>query len=1160
MKTLELINLAGEAERYPALLAWFINAQASGQEPDDAYLVRWLSNEPEEYGAHPAELFERYLERGEIGAAQFLARKMSDAPVDRVVRRKNQLLYQLTDARLNARDALLQLKEANRETAVPFEKRLDAIDTDPVQIDFRPGWARSQISDITAQLEKAIECQRQRVIKEAQGLRLIARDNVDVENAVKRIEEIAFVPEGLATAARLLDIAKRAEQGAMSQDDIRELYSAAGDGVRLVRPWLELKELAGDANGPTALAERLGNEGFAKSLRMSSDFDREKLRDLLRALSDHGGGIKTQEAARRLGGFLSIQFELVDDQNRSYGSHFRFTLTPARHKEFSDRKLYLTVPLRGTEPSALSQLYKSLANLDGGKALPILLYPGIADPARSLAQQIGVTQAELPFIDCIDLLRIAEVPLAQRVVALQQVLLARMPSLGKRTYQTGGPVASELFRGRQSVIDELTSPRGKTVLFSGRMMGKSSVLSRIRDQIETSPSRSEHRCVWLSVATGALLEPLMDKLLQLVLGPVRDDMRKRKDRLASLPHDKPAQRKEKESGQLSLLRSMIEGVCAKSRLTILIDEADMFAKLDSAREREFSLAWLLRDLENNQPDRLRIVFAGFQTLHHEVIAANGAFANWFGQCQLGPLEREEAVSLIKEPLGDFGVHFVSDAGVERILEFSGRYPLLIQEVCARLMERVMARRPQPIKPSDETLTLRAGEVDMVCREEALRNRLHQVLSLNLDQYPRLKLVTYLILQSGMYRSASADAGQADVFRIEDVQTMLVDWYGDKLSEYFSETSLPGLVAELESLGLIAPYGDGYRFLNRTFAGMLRDNPGFENELLDLIEQVANPRDNEPRRYWSLPKEHLETLLRSRSHTLLVGLPATLKSQIVQTLFSREQGSSSLLLEDGGIADAKSVEDELHRRLGERRTTLTLGDLCVKNDIKVLVLDCPKLPLAELVSISRELSKRADIRLVATGDATVARAFGHAPVADFELVSVRRLRPQDIRAWGEQPYKRRQEEREFSLTIDQKTADALLLATSGYFPLLQKFRDYCLRVMARAPDYYPSEDHVKRFRETLSPKELYDVLLAPLTELERSVLKGLLQEAAQLDPLQLRLERDWAQDLLFSGAADDADWAAKSKAIDLLIQLDLITEQPLHYVFDNSGLLKTAFEF
>lgn len=1160
MNDLDLIKMTGEVDRYPALLAW-LQYLPTGAVPDLAYPASWLDENPWEEVAGISDLFDRYIECGETGAAQYLARKYPELRGDKALRKKNQLVQEISEVRLEARDELVQIKEANSDTGHRFADRLEAIEEDVVLTRFRPGLALEQLKGIRQEMLEVVEEERKRVLDEARRLLDSVRDNHDIQTAVKRIEEVVKLPEGLATAAHLLSIAKRAETGTMSQDDIRLLYSVSIDNVRLIRPWSEIRAIVADASGPAALAECLGRESLTRNLRIPADFDRDKLKDLLLSLCESGGLINTNIVADRLGGFLSLSFKRVEEYRSGYGSSFPFTMNTPRHKDLSgnDRQLYLLVPLRGTDPSAFSQLYKTLVDADRRKALPILLYPGIADSGRALSQLLGINEPELLFLDCIDLLRIAEVPIAQRVVALQQVLLPRMPSLGKRTYQIGGPVTSELFRGRRDIIDELTSPRGRTVLFSGRMMGKSSVMSRIRDRIIASP-QEKHHCVLLSISSGELLDPLMNELTAFLSPQEKNDTQRTWQRYVSSPQDTHRQQRDKEKTKIQWLRRIIDSICKDNRLTILIDEADQFAKKDSVKDRELSLAWLLRDLENHAPNNLRVVFAGFQTLHHEVIAANGAFANWFGQCKLGPLERDEAISLIKEPLADFGIQFISDAGVERILEFSGRYPLLIQEVCAGLMERAMRRRTPPIKPGDELMTLRAGEVEMVCREETLRTRLLQVLRLNLDEYPRLKLVTYLALQAGLYRPASSKANQADLFRIEDVQSMLVDWYGDKLSEYFSETSLPGLIEELESLGLIARYGDGYRFLNRTFVGMLRDDPNFESDVLSLLEQVANPQEKESRRYWSLPKEHLDTLLRSHHHILLVGLPGTLKSEVVGTLFAPgDQIGSSVLLNDSNIDNAVAVRNQLKKQLRVERKTLSLGDLCVKEGITILVLDCPKLQANEINAIAQDLSARAHIRLVATADVPVVREFINNPSPNFEMIPLRRLRPQDIQAWGEKSYKR-ENGWEFSLVIDQKTTASLVQTTCGYFPLLQQFRQHCEQNMTRAAEYYPSEQQVETFRKSLTSRKLHEMLLSSLETVERDTLQLLLEEAISLVPEQPRLDRSWAEELILDRVKDDKEFNARLNAIELLVFLDLITELQGTLVFDNAALLKIALGF
>lgn len=1169
---IDLIRQSTEAQRYPGLLALCLAVQDGAITREDANVARLIGEAPLKQGLEVRDLFTRYVEHGEIGAAQFLLRKYGDLPTDRILRESTGFGKKIAAALIEVYDGIVQLEGAAVEEAGSLRRQLVDIERDQILKLFRPGPALHRIQALSGEVESCLERRRAAILAELRSLASNGRTNADVEAATRKVEELVNIPEGLAGAARLLGVAQRASVGPLSPDDLHLLHSAIKEGARVVRSWMEVKAVIADATSPARLAEALAGWQATGRLRFPSDFDRDRLRDLLVALvPDRNGSIQLERVEELLRGFLSVSLGRPANLRRIYGFGYPLGIDGPRHAAFggAERKLVLGVPLRGTDPSAMSQLLKEIGGTDPGSPLPILVYPGVSDPARALPVQLGLAQQELLYIDCVDLIRLAELPVTRRPLALQQVLLPRMPSLASRTYQTGGPVASELFRGRQRVMDELTKPRGKTVLFSGRMMGKSSVLARIRDRIaSTRGTGTLHHCVLVSAATGELFDPLADRLFELLPQRDAENARTEKQKFAFSPNDKPGSVHEKEVGRHRLLRTTIERITAGARLTVLVDEADKFAKLDAAKDQ--SLAWLLRDLENHAPDKLRVVFAGFQTLHHEVMVANGAFANWFGQCQLGPLERDEAIALVREPLADFGVQFVSEAGVNQILDFTGGYPLLIQETCARLMKRAMARRPVPPRVGDEIVSLSAGEVDAECRAESLRIRLHQVLSLNLDRYPRLKLVTYLILQSTAYRLPSAEpsadqAGNlnrpaiADVFRIDDVQRMLIGWYGDKLSEYFSETSLPGLVEELESLGLVARHADGYRFLNQTFADMIRERPDFEGELLELLQLVADRPATEARRYWSLPQEHLEKLMRSRSHALLVGLPTTLKSEIVKTLFSREQESSSLLLNDPDVTDAASVAELLSKHLKETRKTLSLGDLCVKAKLQTLVLDCPKLPLAAIAAIAVELESRAEIRLVATGDAAVARQFVERPVANFEIVSVRRLRAQDIVAWGEEPFRTKTrttgQPRDISLFIDQKSAKALVDATGGFFPLLQRFRGYCEKNMIYASEYYPGPEHVDGFRAELAKGELLrDILLSSLNAVETGMLRDLLEFVGTQET---RIDRATVEELICEKAIDDTDMGARLAALEVLVLLDFLVEQADGFVLDNGPLLQTA---
>jgi hypothetical protein len=136
----------------------------------------------------------------------------------------------------------------------------------------------------------------------------------------------------------------------------------------------------------------------------------------------------------------------------------------------------------------------------------------------------------------------------------------------------------------------------------------------------------------------------------------------------------------------------------------------------------------------------------------------------------------------------------------------GRHPLLIQEACARLIDRMEARRRNGLE--DEIILIHAGDVETVCRDDQLRDRVRQVLSLNVEEYPRLKLVVYLLLFASRV-SGGRRALSLDEFRLDDLRAILIDFYAERFNDNFDERSIGALVQELKALGLLARRGDSY---------------------------------------------------------------------------------------------------------------------------------------------------------------------------------------------------------------------------------------------------------------------------------------------------------------------------------------------------------------
>src|SRR5262249_31494873 len=158
-------------------------------------LLDACAEDPESEGTDISELYERYIERGEIGAAQFLQKKLGFPP-ESVSRRKSQLTQQLNELLLDVRDAFLQVNEANPEAGHAISRRLERIEQDHVLLTLRQGRARQLIAEIGKELLGQLTEDRQRVQATARALEGVVRGNGDAELALRRVEELINIPEG----------------------------------------------------------------------------------------------------------------------------------------------------------------------------------------------------------------------------------------------------------------------------------------------------------------------------------------------------------------------------------------------------------------------------------------------------------------------------------------------------------------------------------------------------------------------------------------------------------------------------------------------------------------------------------------------------------------------------------------------------------------------------------------------------------------------------------------------------------------------------------------------------------------------------------------------------------------------------------------------------
>jgi hypothetical protein len=1161
------LRLLEEVTLYPAVLSR-LGAVASGTVTESLPIDLLLQDVLEPDLAEETSLdnrFGRLLDEGETAAAQTLKELRGGDPQTGtlILRTKVKFASDIETTLRRVMGLLLILKDTQHPRLRELSTTVDALSRDAYLRAHRPGRLLQLLAPLERELEQLVTETLDRVRREVEDLRaaLNPSNERDLSIALQRLDHVLQSPESLPVAQRLLALAKRALHGQLSPEDLKILHQEGIQRERLVRP---RGDFPADVKSAADVLALLGRED--PRLKFASEFERDKTRELFRALLPEGEVLNTAAVARRLLTFLGLPSEIPSDSYRgSLGSSFRIRIPVPRIPALRDGGRYfpqgiqLVVPYR-TDESAIPKLLQDTPK----DALRIVYFPGRLDrPLR----QVFYLDSDVGYIDHVDLLRLGECLQDQRSHAFQQIILPRLPLERVKPYQGGGPVSPEMFRGRRDVIERLKQPRGGTVLFSGRMMGKSSILTKIHNDIQASQragSTSREFSVFISNAAEDLLTPLVEKLASM-LGGERGSKFLQADRsLAPSPTLRPRDRQERARQRLANFRSLVNILLERreSHLTILLDEADRFAAADAERPRAESLAWLLRDLEQEMPDRLRVVFAGFQTIHHQVLFKSGAFANWFGLEQLGALAEEDAGSLVIEPFADFGFTFASRAGVDRIMEFTGRHPLLIQETCARLMERMAARRRGA--PEDETILIQAGDVETVCRDDQLRDRVRQVLSLNLDEYPRLKLMVYLILfASGM--SDSRRSLSLEEFKLDDLKETLIDFYQAQFNDYFDERSIGALVQELMALGLVSRRGDSYEFVNRTFAAMLQEDRGFDNELQRLLERVTNPDRSEVRRFFTLPNEDLERILRlERGHILVLGLPGTLRTFIANALFESDSRSrtDTFLLSARGCRNLEEVHDRLKAELKERRKTLSLDDLLVKNNIKTIVFDnVDELSGGgALVKLAQQLAER-DLRMVAFGGPVLARHYvAELAAYDVDVVPLRRLRPQDIKAWGEQLSG---SSGDFQIIFDEERSRSLAKVTGGYFPLLTRFKEFVRRRSYNAREIIPSLQDVAGFAKDLTPPAVEETLLAPLDPQERGLLAKLYEFASKEDIWDV--EWEFIDEMVLSPLASGTQepltvWRDRFEVLRLL---DLLEERPVagrrKVLIAKEGPLHIAFK-
>ena len=223
----------------------------------------------------------------------------------------------------------------------------------------------------------------------------------------------------------------------------------------------------------------------------------------------------------------------------------------------------------------------------------------------------------------------------------------------------GGATPDEMFSGRESELRTIIDPRGATVVYGGRQLGKTALLERA-EGLQHDPDNGRY-AVLANVQQCASEEGFVRQVIR-AFGQKTSLELSAVDTIEELSDE---------------LRKLLDQEDVRFIL-LLIDEADCF--LDSISDRDYMPIKPLVDLKRDRPNEFKFVLAGLHNVvrYKNATANNGIFGQLGSPLCVKPLKPADALRLMSRPLGYLGFDVKRYPHIETILTNTNYYPGILQ--------------------------------------------------------------------------------------------------------------------------------------------------------------------------------------------------------------------------------------------------------------------------------------------------------------------------------------------------------------------------------------------------------------------------------------------------------------------------------------------------
>ncbi|MEU6541565.1 hypothetical protein [Streptomyces sp. NPDC047000] len=380
----------------------------------------------------------------------------------------------------------------------------------------------------------------------------------------------------------------------------------------------------------------------------------------------------------------------------------------------------------------------------------------------------------------------------RQVSTATQVLL---PFSGVNPYirEKRGRIGGEMFYGRDAERKSILNPLGTQVIFGGRGLGKSALLSDAGERFaEQRPGYHHAVCINLdqeNIGKGSSLGP---EALWSVL-----DRELTAAQVMSRPQGR-GKRQDISERVRAAIRTWLDGD-SRRRLLILLDECDQFFEADAPR---FDQTKKLKGLGSDTKDRAKVVFAGLHSVQRfSKLASNGPFGHLAQTPKvIGPLPPQFAAELLVEPMRALGFEFRDVYLVNRVLGYCSYQPFLLQMFGHRLVERMHRKRTRRGAEGPPYL-VDVDDIEIVESDTALRDGISAAFKDTLVLDHRYDVIANVLAYHARHRGLEVRLSDAELR--EECETFWRKGFKQLDTEGFR-----AYLSEMVGLGVLAPNHDG----------------------------------------------------------------------------------------------------------------------------------------------------------------------------------------------------------------------------------------------------------------------------------------------------------------------------------------------------------------